>query len=72
MEQKCTLRACKYGPGAVGVGWELGLMGLAMHLTAADRDGARRTGLVIRHHGGFHGLNPAALYSTIKLLSFYV
>ena len=37
MEQKCTLRACKYGPGAVGVGWELGLMGLAMHLTAADR-----------------------------------
>ena len=30
------------------------------------RDGARRTGLVIRHHGGFHGLNPAALYRTIK------
>ena len=30
------------------------------------RDGARRTGLVIRHHGGFHGLNPAAFYSTIK------
>ncbi len=23
----------KYGPGAVGVGWELGLMGLAIHLT---------------------------------------
>ena len=23
----------EYGPGAVGVGWELGLMGLAMHLT---------------------------------------
>lgn len=22
----------KYGPGAVGVGWELGLMGLAIHL----------------------------------------
>ena len=32
------------------------------------RDGARRTGLVIRHHGGFHGLNPAALYSTIKVV----
>ena len=30
------------------------------------RDGARRTGLVIRHHGGFHGLNPAAFYRTIK------
>ena len=28
-----------YGPGAVGVGWELGLLGLAMHLAdpAADR-----------------------------------
>ena len=23
----------EYGPGAVGVGWELGLMGLALHLT---------------------------------------
>ncbi len=23
----------EYGPGSVGVGWELGLMGLAMHLT---------------------------------------
>ena len=32
------------------------------------RDGARRTGLLIRHHGGFHGLNPAALYSTIKIV----
>ena len=32
------------------------------------RDGARRTGLVIQHHGGFHGLNPAALYSTIKVV----
>ena len=32
------------------------------------RDGARRTGLVIRHHGGFHGLNPAALYRTIKVV----
>ena len=36
------------------------------------RDGARRTGLVIRHHGGFHGLNPAALYRTIRILSFHV
>ena len=32
------------------------------------RDGARRTGLVIQHHGGFQGLNPAALYSTIKVV----
>lgn len=31
----------RYGPGAVGVGWELGLMGLAMHLgTGADNDHA--------------------------------
>ena len=28
-----------------------------------ERDGQD---LVIRHHGGFHGLNPAALYRTIK------
>ncbi|WP_404404847.1 SRPBCC family protein [Pelagibacterium halotolerans] len=26
----------EYGPGAVGVGWELGLMGLALHLSAPD------------------------------------
>jgi len=25
-----------YGPGAVGVGWELGIMGLAMHVEAPD------------------------------------
>lgn len=26
-----------YGPGAVGVGWELGLLGLALHLTQPDQ-----------------------------------
>ena len=31
-----------YGPGAVGVGWELGLLGLALHLrTGASADEAR-------------------------------
>ena len=28
----------KYGPGAVGVGWDLGLLGLALHL----RDGTEQ------------------------------
>jgi uncharacterized protein YndB with AHSA1/START domain len=28
----------KYGPGAVGVGWDLGLMGLAVHLTGRSID----------------------------------
>ena len=26
----------EYGPGATGVGWEMGLMGLALHLTHPD------------------------------------
>ena len=26
----------EYGPGATGVGWELGLMGLAIHVTQPD------------------------------------
>lgn len=28
----------KYGPGAVGVGWDLGLVGLAFHLSARDAE----------------------------------
>lgn len=28
----------KYGPGAVGIGWELGLLGLALHLANPDAD----------------------------------
>jgi len=28
----------KYGPGAVGVGWDLSLVGLASHLSASDTD----------------------------------
>ena len=28
----------KYGPGAVGVGWDLGLFGLAVHLLGAGSD----------------------------------
>ena len=28
----------QYGPGAVGVGWELGLLGLAAHLARPDDD----------------------------------
>lgn len=28
----------KYGPGAVGIGWDLGLVGLAVHLSAGDTD----------------------------------
>ena len=31
-----------YGPGAVGVGWEMGLMGLAIHSGATDGAAARR------------------------------
>lgn len=27
----------RFGPGAVGVGWELGLLGLSLHLRAPDR-----------------------------------
>lgn len=31
----------QFGPGAVGVGWDLGLMGLGLHLSSgADNDGA--------------------------------
>lgn len=30
-------RWARFGPGAVGVGWDLGLMGLAMHLTSGER-----------------------------------
>lgn len=29
-------RALEFGPGAVGVGWDLGIMGLAQHLEAGD------------------------------------
>jgi hypothetical protein len=28
----------KYGPGAVGVGWDLGLFGLAVHLSSVSSD----------------------------------
>lgn len=28
----------KYGPGAVGIGWELGLVGLTVHLTNAESE----------------------------------
>lgn len=27
----------RFGPGAVGIGWDLGLMGLAIHLSSGDR-----------------------------------
>lgn len=29
----------KFGPGAVGIGWELGLMGLAWHIAGRSREG---------------------------------
>jgi uncharacterized protein YndB with AHSA1/START domain len=31
------VRWAEYGPGAVGVGWDLGLMGLGMHLASAGQ-----------------------------------
>ena len=33
----------QYGPGAVGVGWELALLGLGLYLDAGDLDGDIRT-----------------------------
>jgi uncharacterized protein YndB with AHSA1/START domain len=30
-------RALEYGPGAVGVGWDLGLLGLTLHLATRER-----------------------------------
>ena len=35
-------RWAQFGPGAVGVGWDLGLMALALHLSSGDADGSRR------------------------------
>ena len=41
----------QFGPGAVGIGWDLGLMGLDLHLSsgdALDRGGGARLGGVAR------------------------
>lgn len=42
-----------FGPGAVGVGWDLGLMGLARHLTAPDKvyDPAEAAGWAVTPEG---------------------
>jgi uncharacterized protein YndB with AHSA1/START domain len=42
-----------FGPGAVGVGWDLGLMGLARHLTAPDKvyDQAEAAGWAVTPEG---------------------
>jgi uncharacterized protein YndB with AHSA1/START domain len=37
----------RFGPGAVGVGWDLGLIGLAQHLGGGDIDETRRQALAL-------------------------
>ena len=41
----------EYGPGAVGVGWELGLMGLALHLTQPNEPKPDEAAFATSPHG---------------------
>ena len=45
----------EYGPGAVGVGWDTGLLGLALHIDAPRRaQGGRRSLRSVAHGQGVH------------------
>ena len=46
----------EYGSGETGVGWELGLMALAIHVTAPDAPGLDESAFAAPPEGKAHGL----------------